>query len=415
MTRSERQEECVKNWIKAGGKGSIIASTGFGKTRVAILAIKRVLTKFPDFKTLVVVPTTNLKDQWEKTLKEWKLDQCAIVRVVNTVIMHNWKADILVIDEIHLIPSMSRISIFDKVNYKLVLGLTATFERLDGRDNLLNKYCPVCDEITMADVIANGWVADYVEYEVLIDVDNLEEYEKIQRDFQSHFEFFGYSFELAMSLIGSNGFRNRQEYAKNISGNNAVYKENLKKITMHAIGFMQAMQKKKAFINNHSRKVELARDIINARKDSKIITFSNSIKMAEAIGIGPVYSGKDSKKHSKKVLEKFAEADKGVINSSKMLVAGADIKGVNCLIILGNDSSQTRATQTRGRGIRVEGDKFTEVFNLVINDTQETTWFEKSHRNVNVVKIDVDNLYKVLNHESFETYKRPVSKFIYRF
>lgn len=161
------------------------------KTRIAILAIKRVLTKFPDFKTLVVVPTTNLKDQWENTLKEWNLDRCVIVRVVNTVIMHNWKADILVIDEIHLIPSESRISIFDKVNYKLILGLTATFERLDGRDELLKQYCPICDKITMADVIANGWVADYVEYEVLIDVDNLEEYEKIQKEFTYHFEFFG--------------------------------------------------------------------------------------------------------------------------------------------------------------------------------------------------------------------------------
>lgn len=30
MTRSERQEECVKNWIKAGGKGCVIAPTGLG-------------------------------------------------------------------------------------------------------------------------------------------------------------------------------------------------------------------------------------------------------------------------------------------------------------------------------------------------------------------------------------------------
>ena len=38
---------------------------------------------------------------------------------------------------------------------------------------------------------------------------------------------------------------------------------------------MRAVQKRKAFINNHPKKLELTRKIINARPFSKIITFSN--------------------------------------------------------------------------------------------------------------------------------------------
>jgi hypothetical protein len=30
MTRDERQQLCVSNWIKAGGKNTIIGATGFG-------------------------------------------------------------------------------------------------------------------------------------------------------------------------------------------------------------------------------------------------------------------------------------------------------------------------------------------------------------------------------------------------
>lgn len=415
MTRSERQELCVDNWIRAGGRSSVIASTGFGKTRVAILAIKRVLTKYPDFKTLVVVPSTNLKDQWEENLRQWNLEKSCVVRVINTVIMHRWRCDILVIDELHLIPSENRISVFNKVEYKLVLGLTATYERLDGRESLLDRYCPVCDEITMSDVIANHWVADYVEYEVLIDVDNLNEYEEIQRKWTQHFEFFSFDFQLMMKMNGRDGFIFRQEFAKALCTKPAQYKEMLKTVTLHAIGAMQAMQQKKAFLNNHSKKIELARKIIEARPNAKIITFSNNIKMAEAIGIGGVVSGKESKKKNRTTLEEFAKADSGVVNSSKLLVAGADIPGVNCLIILGHDSSTTRATQARGRGIRVEGDKFTEIFNLVINDTQETKWCESAHKNSEIVRIDEANLEKVLRHEPFETYKRPLEKFNYRF
>lgn len=334
---------------------------------------------------------------------------------MNTVIMHNWKCGMLVIDEIHLIPSDSRIQVFRCVDYQLVLGLTATYERLDGRESIIDRFCPVCDRITMADVIANHWVSDYVEYEVLIDVDNLNEYEELQRKWTRHFEYFGFDFNLMMKMIGPDGFRYRKEMALQMSSSPSKYKEKLKEVSMHAIGAMQAMQQKKAFLNNHSKKIELARKIIQARPDSKIITFSNNIKVAEAIGIGKVVSGKESKKKNRTTLEEFDKEEKGVVNSSKLLVTGADIKGVNCLIVLGHDSSSTRATQTRGRGIRVEGDKFTEIFNLVINDTQEVKWCETAHKDSRMVRIDEENLMKVLDHKPFETYSRPLEKFNYRF
>ena len=40
-------------------------------------------------------------------------------------------------------------TIFECVQYKLILGLTATFERLDGKHELIKKYCPICDTITL--------------------------------------------------------------------------------------------------------------------------------------------------------------------------------------------------------------------------------------------------------------------------
>ena len=33
MTRSERQELCVDNWIRAGGRAAIVGSTGFGDVK----------------------------------------------------------------------------------------------------------------------------------------------------------------------------------------------------------------------------------------------------------------------------------------------------------------------------------------------------------------------------------------------
>lgn len=45
---------------------------------------------------------------------------------------------------------------FHVVKYRYVLGLTATFERLDGKHELLTPFIPVCDVITLKDALANG-------------------------------------------------------------------------------------------------------------------------------------------------------------------------------------------------------------------------------------------------------------------
>ena len=58
------------------------------------------------------------------------------------------------------------------------------------------------------------------------------------------------------------------------------------------------------------------------RPDAKIITFSNNVKMAESIGYGQVYTGKDSKKKGRITLEEFNLCDSGVINSCAKLNEG---------------------------------------------------------------------------------------------
>lgn len=46
--------------------------------------------------------------------------------------------------------------IYEKVSYKLILCLTATLERLDGKEEIIKKYAPVCDKITMDEAEQNG-------------------------------------------------------------------------------------------------------------------------------------------------------------------------------------------------------------------------------------------------------------------
>lgn len=417
LTRDQRQEIGRQIWIKNKCVGTLVYPTGVGKTRTALNCIESILKKYSDFRVLIVVPTETLKNQWQEQIDERGLQFNCEIQIINTVIKHDWTCNILVIDECHRFASEDFSKIFERVNYKYILGLTATFERLDGKEVLISKHCPVIDTITTEEALLNGWISKFIEYRVLIDVDNINEYKELNKQFQQHFEFFNYDFKLAMKMVGKDGYKYRIALRDKLctTSDKTAKSNTLKTITYHAMGFMQVIQKRKAFINNHPKKLEIARKIIEARKDKKIITFSNNIKMAEAIKIGEVYTGKDSKKKGRTTIEEFNKKTSGVINSCAKLNEGADLKGLSVAIILGLDSSKTKAVQRRGRAIRFEPGKTAEIFNIIINNTAENEWFLNSHANEKFTTIDEANLYKVLAGEECEEYKKPIQKLSFRF
>ena len=419
MTRTERQQEAVRNWVRAKGKGSIEAATGFGKTNTGLIAIRALLKKYPQFRILVVVPTTTLRSQWQSKIDEEGFLFNTEVQVINSVIKNNWTCDFLILDECHRYNSSDFSQIFNKVKYKLILGLTATFERLDGKHIIMQKYCPIVDNISFMECLANGWVSEYKEYLVLIDVDNLEEYKKVNKEWTEHYEFFQFDFDLAMSMVKKDiGWRNKLAYRDAICVNTDENKkkEVLQAINFHSARFMQTMQLRKSFIYNHPKKIEIARKIIEARSDKKIITFSNNVNMAESIGYGNVYTGRVSKKRSATMLEDFAIKSSGVLNTVKKADEGIDIPGLSVAIILGTDSSETKARQRRGRTVRKENDKIAEVFYLVIKDTVESKWVKNNHKtDSNYITIDENGLEQVLKGEVPDLYRPKLGQIMFRF
>ena len=418
VSRDDRQEECRRKWILNKCRGTLIQPTGCGKTTTALKCLKSVISKYPEKTILVVVPTDNLKIQWRQQLDNWGMEFNTEVQVINTVIRRNWKADILCLDEVHRYGADTFKEVFSRVQYKYILGLTATFERLDGKHAIMQKYCPVIDEITLFEAKRNGWISDFTEYQVLIEVPDIDTYKEYNKNFVASFEFFNFDWNLAMSMIGPKGFISRAKYRDEIckNGSEEQRKQVFKNITFHAMQFMRTIQQRKAFINNHPKKLEIARKIIASRPNSRIITFSNNIKMAEAIGMGgKVYSGKDSKKKGRITLEEFQSGEFNLIHSIAKLNEGADLKGLSVAIILGMDSSEIKAVQRRGRCIRFEEGKRAEIFNLVIADTVESKWFSNGHPDGNYVTIDENGLNDVLEGKEPRPYKRKIKDFTFRY
>ena len=418
MTRDERQEICRVKWIKNKCKGTLIQPTGTGKTFTALKCLKSVIDKYPTLRILVVVPTDNLKVQWKVQLDNWGLGLNADVQIINTVVRHKWNTDILVLDEEHRYAGSVFQQVFNQVKYTYILGLTATFKRLDGKHKIIQKYCPIIDEITLLEAKLNHWIADFKEYLVVLETDDIDTYKEYNKSFISSFEYFNFEWNLALSMIGAKGYIAQNEYRDKLCprGSKEEKLSVLKTIKYHSANFMRMVQKRKAYINNHPKKIEIARQIIEARNDFKIITFSNNIKMAESIGMGgQVYTGKDNKKKARANLEEFNNAKTGLIHSVAKLIEGADIKGLNVGIILGLDSSETKAVQKRGRCIRFEKGKIAEIFNLVIDSTVECDWFKRAHPDGNYITIDEQGLRDVLEGKEPQPYKKKLKQFQFRY
>jgi superfamily II DNA or RNA helicase len=385
MSRDERQAEVIENWKKANCRGTFVGCTGFGKTRIALNAIERVSAKNPTIIVVVIVPNKALKKQWTEKLKERNLS--ATVMVINTAAKKPFKCNFLVCDEIHRYASNCFSKVFLQCAPRFILGLTGTYERLDGKEKqVIDKICPVYDEVDFDTAVSNGWVAEYKEYKVMLDVD-ISIYQQANITFMEHFAFFNFIWDDAMEAVKDASFR--KLYAKKMN-----CKES--EVSAHAFAWNRAMQYRKKFIADHPKKLEVAKKIIAARSNSKIITFNSTIEQCEAYGFGYVVHSDQKKKENEKVIKDFSEAKTGVIHTSKMLDEGADIPGLSVAIITGFNSSKITTRQRIGRCVRKEGDKNAEVFFLVLRNCADNKWFQKANEDMNYIQLNESELDDLL-------------------
>ncbi len=309
------------------------------------------------------------------------------MEIINSAIKIDDQIDFLILDECHRIPSDTFYAVFNKRQPKIVLGLSATFSRLDGRHELLNRFCPVCDEISVKEAIENKWLSPYKEYKVIIEPDDIDIYREANRQFNEAFSVFNFDFTLAMNCMTNIIYR--RTYGKKMG-------MDAKELDAVVFTWGRALRARKAYVMEHVKKLEIARKIIEARPNEKIITFSATIAQAEKIGGGYVVHSGKTKKKNRITLEEFSKLKLGVIHTAKSLDEGADIKGLSVAIVLSNTSSQTQKTQRIGRVIRYEEGKEAEIFTLVIKGTMEEGWYNNSTAGKNYIEITESELDEIL-------------------
>ena len=115
------------------------------------------LKKNPDLDVLIVVPTKVLKDQWmnDYLIPHNLVKNCRIA-VINSAAKDVTTCDLMICDECHLFAAESFSHVFTCVDYSMILCMTGTLERLDGKEELIKHYAPVCDTITLEEAEKEG-------------------------------------------------------------------------------------------------------------------------------------------------------------------------------------------------------------------------------------------------------------------
>lgn len=272
-----RQCRGFVKWKKTGGRGTLQYATGVGKSTNALLVISKLLKK-KNLKyggtTLIVVPTISLKQQWEKHIKKGGFKNVTIL-VINTVALGNklYTYDLLILDEIHLMGADKFCYVFKKVKYNWVLGLTATLERLDGKHIILEKFAPICDTISQKEAIQNGWISNFIQFNLAVPITQKEAAEQVNLGKQIRFYIsrFG-DFNKMLSCMDK---RNALEHAQTVG-------EDYKDIMKYATQGIRLIHKRKHFLDNTEHKIKAAVELIK-EFNVRTITFSQSTQFVDEL------------------------------------------------------------------------------------------------------------------------------------
>ena len=175
----EHQEKILEDIEKSREEGIntslIVIPTGTGKSQIVIEDLKN-LSKQKKIKTvLIMVPSTPLKEDWQKRVTVLN-DQLNIsIKFYNTVFIEKNNLprdyyDYIVFDEAHHAQAANCKKTLQYFTPKYLIGLTATPERLDKRkiDEIFGQYET---KLTLREAIEKGVIANIRCYRLISNID----------------------------------------------------------------------------------------------------------------------------------------------------------------------------------------------------------------------------------------------------
>ena len=360
------QNEALRRWRHAGMRGILVLPTAAGKTYIALKAISLLRTQ-----TLIVVPTLDLIDQWEKRVGDFLKVEAGVVgggeNVVRMITVSTYDSAylqaeamgnrfmFLVFDEVHHLASPSYMQIAEMYIAPYRMGLTATYERSDERHAFLPRL--IGDPVYTVGVeeLSGEHLSPYTHERVYVELTREE-----QRGYDSEMAVF-------KDYLKEKGFvlRSVEDFHRFImtTGRDRRAREAL-------------LARNRAFkiALNSDSKLNLLAEELEAHRNEKILVFTLHNDLVYTISrrfLIPAITYQTPKEERREILENFRSGEYKVIVTSQVLDEGVDVPDASMGFILSGTGSTREYIQRLGRLLRkVEGKK-AKLVEIVSRETME--------------------------------------------
>jgi len=385
--KSLEQSKALNAWANGGYIGSIIAGTGFGKSRCGVLAVAHVINKLiadplvvdEDIKALVLVPTTQLKEQFREEFIKWDKEYCLefieIMCYQSAYKLKNRHYDIVICDEVHLGLSLKYRKFFENNSYSNLLCMTATLPEEEEYKIKLYEIAPAYYQITIDRCVELGLVAPYEIncIPVQLTTDEKAAYTKVNKNFVYW----------KLQLGNFDAF----DEAKRILGDSTASPSS----KQAASQFYACIRDRKKIVDFASQKIYELQKLVVGNIGEKLLVFGGAnaftTQLAEATEpYSTVYHSGKTKKQRDQALKDFRDGTKPVLCSTKALNQGFDVPDAGIGVVCGLTSKSLSMVQRVGRLIRFQEGKVGKIYILYVKDSQEEKWLKNSVKNLKNVK-----------------------------
>ena len=364
------QREAVRHWLDAEGRGVVVLPTGAGKTVVAMMAMEAVGAR-----TLVVVPTIELLQQWRSGLIEKLGLPPESVGVIGggsddprpvTIITYQSAASpshalpdfgLLVLDEVHHLPAASYRRIPRKVGAPYILGLSATTERMDGRERDLDALAgPEVYRKLPAELAKDKHIAEFDEKRLYVDLlpEERARYEQLVADYRWY-------------LAGRRG---------HAAPGAAAFQDLIRRSAVDpaARQALQAHHQARLIALNAHAKIGLVADLLRKHHTDKVIVFSEYNAIVDSISrhlLLPSITYRTHARERRAVLERFRAGQYSKLVTGRVLNEGVDVPDANVAIVVSGSAATREYIQRLGRVLRPK-DTRAQLYELVTRHTSES-------------------------------------------
>ena len=383
--KNKEQKKALNAWAKGGYNGSIIAGTGFGKSRCGVLAVCHIIDKVYDNepkcepRALILVPTVQLQDQFKEEIIKWGkesyLMHIEIMCYQSAYKLVDKDFDIVVCDEVHLGLSPKYRKFFENNTYNSLLCMTATLPEEEEYKLKLYELAPVDYQITIDRCVELGLVSPYEINCIPVELTDIEQadYKKVNN------KFVYWKYQL--------GNFDAFNEAKRVLADSSAAPE----MKQAAAQFYACIRARKKIVDFASQKIYALQKLVVNNPEEKILVFGGANaftdQLAEATEtLSTVYHSGKTKKQKEQAIKDFKTGTKTILCSTKALNQGFDVPDAGIGVICGLTSKSLSMVQRVGRLIRFQEDKIGKIYILYVKDSQEEKWLNSSVKNLKNVK-----------------------------